>query len=232
MARQRSTMDATQSQLSSTEDRLASVEETNTASVIAYVDPSCPFAWITSRWLAEVEQRRPIELDLRLLSLSVVNEHRQLDAWYRAFNDAAWAPARIMHAVRTGQGRDAGRRFYEAFGERFHVELDTADEADRVQIAAEALAAANLPAELLASATDERRDDELRAATYAALETVGLDVGVPLVVIDGVVASGPILSEIPRDKTATDLFDAVRIMARQRGFVRLERQRVGPLKVD
>ncbi len=207
------------------------MEDSITASVIAYVDPSCPFAWITFRWLAEVERRRPIELDVRLLSLSVVNEHRQLDAWYRGFNDAAWAPARVMHAVSTGHGRDAGRHFYEAFGERFHVELDTADEADRVEVAAEALAAASLPAELIAAATDDRRDDELRAVTNAAREPVGLDVGVPLVVIDGVIASGPILSEIPRGKAATDLFDAVRIVAHQPGFVRLERQRVGPLQV-
>jgi hypothetical protein len=74
------------------------VEEISTDATV-YVDPSCPFAWITSRWLAEVEAQGGIELQIRLLSLSVVNEHRELDEWYRGFNDHAWCPARVMAAV-------------------------------------------------------------------------------------------------------------------------------------
>lgn len=198
--------------------------------VIVHVDPSCPFAWITSRWLAEVEQRRPIDLHIRLLSLSVVNEHRQLDDWYRGFNDAVWAPARVMAAVVDDHGEAAGRRFYEAFGNRFHVELGTADEVDRVAVAADALADADLPADLLAAATDARRDETLRSITSDALGPVGLDVGVPVVTVDGISASGPVLSEIPRGDAAVALLHAVRTLAAQRGFVRFERQRVGELQ--
>ena len=206
------------------------MEDDNVAKVIVHVDPSCPFAWITSRWLAEVERQRPIDLHIRLLSLSVVNEHRQLDDWYRGFNDAAWAPARVMAAVVDDHGETAGRRFYEAFGNRFHVELGTADEVDRVAVAADALADADLPADLLAAATDARWDDRLRSVTRDALGPVGLDVGVPVVTVDGVSASGPVLSEIPRDDAAVALLDAVRTLAAQRGFVRFERQRVGELQ--
>jgi hypothetical protein len=198
--------------------------------VVVHVDPSCPFAWITSQWLAEVEGQRPIDLHVRLLSLSVVNEHRPLDDWYRRFNDAAWAPARVMAAVVDGHGELAGRRFYEAFGTRFHVALGTADEVDRVAVAADALADADLPADLLAAAGDGGRDDTLRVITRRALEPVGLDVGVPLVTVDGVSASGPVLSEIPRGDAAVALFDAVRTLAAQRGFVRFERQREGELQ--
>jgi hypothetical protein len=197
--------------------------------VIVYVDPSCPFAWITSRWLAEVEDQGAIDLQIRLLSLAVVNEHRELDAWYRDFNDRAWGPARVMAAVAAEHGTHAARRFYEAFGDRFHVALDTSDDADRDALAAEALAAADLPAALATAATDARQDDDLRATTRAALEPVGLDVGVPVTVIDGVAASGPVLSEIPRGDAAVTLFDAVRALAAQSGFVRLERRRIGGL---
>jgi hypothetical protein len=197
--------------------------------VILYVDPSCPFAWITSRWLGEVARRRVVDVELRLLSLSVVNEHREISTWYRGFNDAAWAPARVMLAVGQGLGHQAAQRFYDAFGERFHVGLDTADGADRVELAAAALADAHLPPGLIAAAHDVGLDDALRSLTRAALEPVGLDVGVPVLVLEGVAASGPVLSEVPRGEAATDLFDAVRVLVHQRGFMRFERQRVGAL---
>jgi predicted DsbA family dithiol-disulfide isomerase len=207
------------------------VEEISTNATVVYVDPSCPFAWITSRWLAEVEAQSGIDLQIRLLSLSVVNEHREIDGWYRGFNDHAWGPARVMAAVAAAHGTDAARRFYEAFGKRFHVELDTGDDADRDAVAAEALADAGLPASSIDAATDERWDDELRSLTRAALVAVGLDVGVPITVIDGVATSGPVLSEIPRGDAALALFNATRTLARHPGFVRIERQRIGALHV-
>ena len=207
------------------------MEEISTNATVVYVDPSCPFAWITSRWLAEVEAQSGIELQIRLLSLSVVNEHRELDEWYRGFNDHAWGPARVMAAVAAAHGTDAARRFYEAFGKRFHVELHTSDDVNRDAVAAEALADVGLPARCIDAATDQRWDDELRSLTRAALVAVGLDVGVPITVIDGVATSGPVLSEIPRGDAAVALFDATRTLARQPGFVRVERQRIGALHV-
>jgi hypothetical protein len=207
------------------------VEEINTDTTFVYVDPSCPFAWITSRWLAEVEARSGIELQIRLLSLSVVNEHREIDEWYRGFNDHAWGPARVMAAVAAAHGTDAARRFYEAFGERFHVDLQTSDEVNRDALAAVALADAGLPARCIDAATDTRWDGELRSLTSAALVAVGLDVGVPVTVINGVATAGPVLSEIPRGDAAVALFDAMRTLARQPGFVRIERQRIGALHV-
>jgi len=207
------------------------MEENLRDAVVVHVDPSCPFAWITACWLREVEQLRGIDLQVRLLSLSVVNEHRELDAWYRGFNDQAWGPSRVMAAVARKRGPVDARRFYEAFGERFHVQLDTGDDVDRDAVARQALADAGLPEQFAAAATDPGRDDDLRALTRAALEPVGLDVGVPVTVIDGVAASGPVLSAIPRGEAAVALFDAVRTLAGQDAFVRLERRRVGKLHV-
>jgi hypothetical protein len=206
------------------------MEVTSRDDVSVYVDPCCPFAWITCQWLTEVEQRARIRLDVRLLSLAVVNEHRTLDDWYRGFNDRAWGPARVMAAVTERHGGAAARRFYEAFGVRFHVQLGTGDDADRGAVTDAALAAARLPAALIGAADDARWDERLRAVTGAALERVGLDVGVPVVEIAGVVASGPVLTTIPRGDEAVVLYDAVRALGRQPGFVRLERRRVGELE--
>ncbi|MBI5089981.1 MAG: disulfide bond formation protein DsbA [Actinobacteria bacterium] len=207
------------------------MEDRSRDAVTVHVDPSCPFAWITSRWLAEVERAGLIDLELRLLSLSVVNEHRAIDAWYQGFNYHAWAPARVMQAVDEAHGATAARRFYEAFGQRFHVERDTGDDADRVALAAVALHDTGLPATLIEAADDARRDDALRARTHAAVEAVGLDVGVPLTEIGGVTSWGPVLSVIPRGDDAVELYRAAQVIARQRGFIRFERPRLGALEV-
>lgn len=207
------------------------MEATSCDHVVVHVDPSCPFAWITERWLSEVERAGEIELEVRLLSLAVVNEHREIDAWYRTFNDRAWGPARVMAAIVDAHDVDAGRRFYEAFGERFHVQSGTGDDVDRDAVAADALADIGLPASLADAAADPAWDDQLRSLTRTAIDAVGLDVGVPLVTIDGEIASGPVLSRIPRGDGAVALYRATRVLAAEPGFVRYERQRVEDLQV-
>lgn len=208
---------------------MPSVEDTSKNGVTVYVDPSCPFAWITYRWLVAVEQQGAIQLSVRLLSLSVVNEHRDLDAWYRGFNDQAWGPARVMRAVFEQHGDAAARRFYDAFGCRFHVQLHTTDEADRTAIAREALGDASLPSSLIDAATDEGHDEALRDLTGRALEPVGLDVGVPIVVMGENACAGPVFSSIPTAEEAVAVYHAIRTLSSQPGFMRVERQRVGDL---
>ncbi|MET0909270.1 MAG: disulfide bond formation protein DsbA [Ilumatobacteraceae bacterium] len=197
---------------------------------MVHVDPSCPFAWITFRWLSEVERSASIDLHVRLLSLSVVNEDRPLDDWYRDFNDKAWAPARVMAATGRQHGDGAARRFYQSFGERFHVQLGTGDDVDRRAVALHALAAAALPDALIDAADDPRWDDELRTTTNETLDRVGLDVGVPVVEIDGAAVSGPVMTAIPRGPAAVAVFDAVCVLARHPGFTRLERRRTSDLQ--
>ena len=206
------------------------MEATASDRVVVHVDPSCPFAWITFCWLSEVERTASIDLDVRLLSLSVVNEARTLDDWYRDFNDKAWAPARVMAAVRRHHGDGAARRFYRSFGERLHVQLGTGDDVERRAVAVEALAAAGLPEALIEAADDPRWDDELRTTTKETLDRVGLDVGVPVVEIDGVAVSGPVMTAIPKGRDAVAVFDAVRVLTRHPGFSRLERRRIGDLQ--
>ena len=175
---------------------------------VAVYDPCCPFAWITSRWLVEVERQRPITLDFRLVSLSVINEGREVDDWYRGFNDRAWGPARVFAVVRAEHGPVGARAFYEAFGHRFHVGRDE----ELATVVPDALAACGLAPPLAAAAHDPRWDAELRASTDEALGPVGVDVGTPLLHLDGAAVFGPVLTSCPRGDDAVQLFDAVRTM--------------------
>jgi hypothetical protein len=189
--------------------------------VAVYVDPCCPFAWITSRWLAEVERQRPVALDVRLVSLSVINEHRELDDWYRGFNDRAWGPARVFAAVREEHGPDGARAFYEAFGRRFHVGRDE----ELATVVPLALTTCGLPESLAAAADDPSWDAELRSSTDEALGPVGVDVGTPVLHLDGTAVFGPVLTSCPRGDDAVQLFDAMRTMLAQPAFSDLRRRR-------
>ena len=191
------------------------------SAVVIFVDPCCPFAWITSRWLEEVERQRPIVLDVRLVSLSVINEHRELDDWYRTFNDLAWGPARVFAAVEAAHGSVGARAFYDAFGRRYHVERDE----DLTTVVPAALADANLPPALAGAMSDVRWDGVLRASTSEALDPVGVDAGTPVVHLDGTAVFGPVLSSCPRGEEAVELFDALRVMLAQRAFSDVRRGR-------
>ena len=201
--------------------------------VILYVDPVCPFAWITSRWLAEVEARRPLRVECRVMSLSVLNEGRELEPWYREFNDRAWGPARVAAAVQQDHGAEAFRRFYEAFGRHHHVGGDR----DQPRVLAAALAeagfAAGLAAELLrtsgAGEGSAAVDDVLRATHDEVRALVGEELGTPVLVVDGAAFFGPVATGIVRGEEAAELFDAVRVLGRCPDFTELKRGRTRAL---
>ena len=135
-----------------------------------------------------------------------------------------------MAAVRRHHGDGAARRFYQRFGERFHVQLGTGDDVERRAVAVDALGAAGLPDVLIEAADEHRWDDELRTMTKETLERVGLDVGVPVVEIDRVSVSGPVMTAIPKGREAVAVFDAVRVLTSDPGFARLEQRRTGDLQ--
>ena len=108
-----------------------------------FVDPVCPFAWMTSRWLLHAAEVREIEPSYSVMSLSVLNEGRDLDPGYRAMLDDSWGPARLAIAIREAEGNEAFARWYTAWGERYHV---GGQNEDRRATAVAALADAGLPA--------------------------------------------------------------------------------------
>ncbi|MGW7247347.1 mycothiol-dependent nitroreductase Rv2466c family protein [Streptomyces decoyicus] len=189
--------------------------------VVCYFDPSCPFAWVTSRWLLEVERLQPIDLRFRIMSLSVLNEHRELEPWYREFNDRAWGPARVCAAAEARHGNAVLRDLYTALGSRIHV----ARNKDFDAVVAESLDELGLPASLAEAAHTDAIDVTLRAGHQEGQEAVGEEAGTPVITVDGAGFFGPVLTSIPKGEEAIRLFQATRTLAGMGAFAELKRGR-------
>ena len=200
--------------------------------VEVYVDPVCPFAWITSRWLVEVARLGRIDVRFRVMSLSVLNVGRDdISDFYRDLVDRAWGTARLAIATDQLHGEVAFRRLYEALGVRLHVGDRRADRA----LILDALAEAGLPAGLADSADSAEFDAPLRASHHRGMDPVGDEVGTPVVHVhvapgeSPVAFFGPVLSSCPTGADALRLWDGVLAVASTSQFFELKRSRSVPL---
>ena len=191
-----------------------------------WFDPMCPWAWLTSRWLMEVEQVRDIEVTWSVMSLAVLNEGRDLDAAYRSLMEDAWGPVRVVIAARESEGESVVKPLYDALGTRIHLRRRR----DWDAIIAESLDELDLPPALAREAHHKTFDAVLRRSHKRAISLVGDDVGTPVIAVDGVAFFGPVLSPAPKGEDAGRLWDGCRLVAGTPGFFELKRTRtVGPI---
>ncbi|HEX6343853.1 disulfide bond formation protein DsbA [Umezawaea sp.] len=181
-----------------------------------WFDPSCPYTWITSRWLVEVTGVRPVEIRWHVMSLSVLNEHRDDDPEGDP-DGYLWVPVRVCAAVERHHGHEALGRFYTALwthvrdGDDWTGDLETA------------LAEAGLPRELAAAGTSREYDDAVRASHHEGFGLVGGDTGTPVIAVTGPGADrtavfGPVVSRVPRGEEAGRLWDGLLLTTSVPGF--------------
>jgi 2-hydroxychromene-2-carboxylate isomerase len=192
-----------------------------TTTVDFWFDPLCPWAWITSRWMKEVEGVRDVQTRFHPMCLSYLNEHKDISDDYRERLRAGWGPVRVAMTALQAHGADAVDRLYTELGTRFHNE---GREKSRETVE-EALAAAGLPPALADAMDDESVDDAVKESHHEGVDLVGDDVGTPILRVEAQAFFGPVVTPIPRGEDAGRLWDGVRLVTATEGFFELKRTR-------
>jgi 2-hydroxychromene-2-carboxylate isomerase len=190
-----------------------------------WFDPLCPWAWITSRWMLEVEKVRPVRVDWRIMSLAYLNlvQHQSegLSEDYVERMSKAWGPVRVCAAAAADAGPGILGPLYTAIGTRFHNQGRRDDPA----VIPEALQEAGLPAWLVDAAETSEFDDAIKKSHHEAFDEVGLDVGTPVVRIRGKALFGPVITPAPKGQAAGELWDGLVLVSKADGFFELKRSR-------
>ncbi len=190
-----------------------------------WFDPLCPWAWITSRWMLEVEKVRPVRTDWRIMSLAYLNliqhEGKGLTEEYLEGMKKAWGPIRVVAAAAQHSGTGILGPLYTAIGTRFHDQGRRED----TQVIPEALAEVGLPASLVSAAGSDELDQLIKDSHNEAFDQVGIDVGTPVIRIAGNTIFGPVITPAPRGEAAGRLYDGVALVTATDGFFELKRSR-------
>lgn len=186
-----------------------------------WFDPACPFAWITSRWLLELEALGEVRTHMSVMSLAVLDEHNEVPAEYRVRLNSFWGAVRLAVAVESHRGQGALRDLYTALGSIRHVEGQPLD----ARALHRALDETGLPLDLADVAVDPAWDQVVRASHDEGVSLVGADVGTPILQTPEGAIFGPILTKIPRGADASRLWANVRALVADENFFELKRTR-------
>ena len=190
-----------------------------------WFDPLCPFAWISSRWLMEVEQVRDIEARWHVMSLAYLNQDKDIDDDYRETLSPAWGPVRVLMAASDRHGDKVLKPMYDAFGRRIHHEERAIDR----QLIVDVLDEVGLEADLVDAMDDPSWDEAVAKSHHEGMDAVGDEVGTPTIHIEGAAFFGPVLSKIPRGEEAGQLWDGCVAVAKVPYFYELKRSRSAEL---
>jgi protein-disulfide isomerase-like protein with CxxC motif len=197
-----------------------------TDTVDFWFDPLCPWAWITSRWVLEVESVRDVDAHWHVMSLAILNSGRKdLSQEYKERMERAKGPVRVCIAAEQMKGPGMLLPLYTALGRRMHVEQRGRGKGEAAEVMAEALAEVGLPASLADAATSSDYDDALAASHHAGMDPVGTDVGTPVIHINGRAVFGPVVTPAPKGEAAGRLWDGVLLCTGTEGFFELKRTR-------
>lgn len=207
----------------------ATTQPTGRTTADFWFDPMCPWAWMTSRWMTEVEQVREVDVRWHVMSLAVLNEGRDLPENYRDLMSRAWGPVRVVIAAQAAHGDDVVKPLYDALGTRIHP---GGRGEDLEAVIAESLAEVGLPAELADAATTDANDEALRASHQGAMDIVGDEVGTPVVAINGTGFFGPVMTPAPKGEDAGRLWDGFVLITGVPGFYEIKRTRTAGPQFD
>ncbi|WAL95526.1 DsbA family protein [Streptomyces sp. Je 1-369] len=199
-----------------------------------WFDPLCPWAWMTSRWMLEVEKVRDVEVRWHVMSLAVLNEDKldDLPADYREMMETkAWGPVRVVIAAQQKHGDEILGKLYTALGTRIH----NRGEGLTREAVVGALKDVGLPADLVDYMDSDAYDTELRASHKEGIDKVGQEVGTPVIAVPGADGSqvaffGPVVTPAPKGEAAAKLWDGTLLVASTPGFYEIKRTRTqGPV---